>query len=97
MVDVYSPLWWTFIAPYGGRLYVANVHHKYYPVSTAIQAHEGRIMAMPKKKAENDVIKASAAIQISGKITLLQRRAWNVLLANAMTNYQPKIAILSTL
>jgi hypothetical protein len=40
-------------------------------------------MAMPKKKAENDVIKASAAIQISGKITLLQRRAWNVLLANA--------------
>jgi len=40
-------------------------------------------MARPKKKAENDVIKASAAIQISGKITLLQRRAWNVLLANA--------------
>src|SRR6267378_4379650 len=56
---------------------------KYYPVSTAIQAHGGRIMARPKKKAENDVIKASAAIQISGKITLLQRRAWNVLLANA--------------
>jgi Initiator Replication protein len=40
-------------------------------------------MARPNKKAENDVIKASAAIQISGKITLLQRRAWNVLLAHA--------------
>lgn len=40
-------------------------------------------MARPRKKADNDVIKASAAIQISGKISLLQRRAWNVLLANA--------------
>lgn len=40
-------------------------------------------MARPKKKTENEVIKASAAIQIEGKITLLQRRAWNVLLANA--------------
>jgi hypothetical protein len=40
-------------------------------------------MARPKKKEENEVIKASAAIQIEGKITLLQRRAWNVLLARA--------------
>lgn len=41
-------------------------------------------MANPKKKLEkNDLIKASAAIQIEGKITLLQRRAWNVLLAHA--------------
>ena len=31
----------------------------------------------------NEVIKASPAIQIQGKITHLQRRAWNVLLANA--------------
>ena len=31
----------------------------------------------------NDVIKASPAIQIQSKITLLQRRAWNLLLANA--------------
>ena len=31
----------------------------------------------------NEVIKASPAIQIEGKITHLQRRAWNVLLANA--------------
>ena len=30
-----------------------------------------------------DVIKASPAIQIQSKMTLLQRRAWNVLLANA--------------
>lgn len=30
-----------------------------------------------------EVIKASPAIQIQSKITLLQRRAWNVLLANA--------------
>ena len=31
----------------------------------------------------NEVIKASPAIQIQSKMTLLQRRAWNVLLANA--------------
>ena len=31
----------------------------------------------------NEVIKASPAIQIQNKISLLQRRAWNVLLANA--------------
>ena len=31
----------------------------------------------------NEVIKASPAIQIQGKITHLQRRAWNILLANA--------------
>ena len=31
----------------------------------------------------NEVIKASPAIQIQRKISLLQRRAWNVLLANA--------------
>jgi hypothetical protein len=30
-----------------------------------------------------EVIKHSAAIQIQNNITLLQRRAWNVLLANA--------------
>ena len=30
-----------------------------------------------------EVIKASPAIQIQSKVTLLQRRAWNVLLANA--------------
>ena len=30
-----------------------------------------------------EVIKASPAIQIESKITHLQRRAWNVLLANA--------------
>ena len=31
----------------------------------------------------NEVIKASPAIQIQNRITHLQRRAWNVLLANA--------------
>lgn len=31
----------------------------------------------------NEVIKASPAIQIQGKITHLQRRTWNILLANA--------------
>ena len=31
----------------------------------------------------NEVIKASPAIQIQSKVTHLQRRAWNVLLANA--------------
>ena len=34
----------------------------------------------------NEVIKASPAIQIQSKISLLQRRAWNVLLANAYSN-----------
>ena len=31
----------------------------------------------------NELIKVSPAIQIQSKMTLLQRRAWNVLLANA--------------
>ena len=31
----------------------------------------------------NEVIKASPAIQIQSRTSLLQRRAWNVLLANA--------------
>ena len=43
-----------------------------------------------KKKTENEVIKASAAIQINGKITLLQRRAWNVLLAHAYNELPSK-------
>lgn len=40
-------------------------------------------MARPKKQAENEVKKHSAAIQIEGKITLLQRKTWNVLLWHA--------------
>src|SRR5687767_14168472 len=34
-------------------------------------------------KDKQEVVKHSAAIQIQNSITLLQRRAWNVLLANA--------------
>jgi hypothetical protein len=34
-------------------------------------------------KGRKEVIKHSAAVQIQNNITLLQRRAWNVLLANA--------------
>ena len=40
----------------------------------------------------SEVIKASPAIQIQSKISLLQRRAWNVLLANAY-NELPHIDI----
>jgi hypothetical protein len=35
------------------------------------------------KLEKTEVIKASGAIQIENNITLLQRRAWNLLLANA--------------
>ena len=38
----------------------------------------------------DEVIKASPAIQIQSKITLLQRRAWNVLLANAYNELPDK-------
>ena len=38
----------------------------------------------------NEVIKASPAIQIQSRITHLQRRAWNVLLANAYNELQNK-------
>ena len=38
----------------------------------------------------SEVIKASPAIQIQSKITLLQRRAWNVLLANAYNELPDK-------
>ena len=34
-------------------------------------------------QSRKEVIKHSAAVQIQNNITLLQRRAWNVLLANA--------------
>lgn len=39
---------------------------------------------------KKDVIKHSAAIQISNKINLLDRRAWNVLLANAFDDMAEK-------
>jgi hypothetical protein len=42
----------------------------------------------PKDKKE--VIKHSAAIQISNKVNLLQRRAWNVLLSNAFSELDKK-------
>jgi hypothetical protein len=38
---------------------------------------------MPTKEKNKEVIKHSAAIQITNNITLLQRKAWNVLLYNA--------------
>lgn len=38
----------------------------------------------------NEVIKASPAIQIQSKITHLQRRAWNILLANAYNDLPDK-------
>lgn len=38
---------------------------------------------MREVKGRKEVIKHSAAVQIQNNITLLQRRAWNVLLANA--------------
>ncbi len=38
----------------------------------------------------NEVIKASPAIQIQSKVSLLQRRAWNVLLANAYNELPDK-------
>ena len=38
----------------------------------------------------NEVIKASPAIQIQSRISLLQRRAWNVLLANAYNEIPDK-------
>ena len=38
----------------------------------------------------SEVIKASPAIQIQSKISLLQRRAWNVLLANAYNELPDK-------
>ena len=41
-------------------------------------------------KKINEVIKASPAIQIQSKISLLQRRAWNVLLANAYNELPDK-------
>jgi len=40
-------------------------------------------MEQPKRETKQEVIKHSAAIQIQNSITLLQRRAWNVLLAHA--------------
>ncbi|MGD9731361.1 MAG: RepB family plasmid replication initiator protein [Desulfamplus sp.] len=39
---------------------------------------------------KKDVIKHSAAIQISNKVSVLQRRAWNVLLANAFDDLEEK-------
>ena len=38
----------------------------------------------------NQVIKASPAIQVQGKMTHLQRRAWNILLANAYNELPDK-------
>lgn len=43
-----------------------------------------------QKLREKDVIKHSSTIQISNKISLLQRKAWNVLLANAYDDLPTK-------
>jgi len=40
-------------------------------------------MSEAPQKPRQEVIKHSAAIQIENNITLLQRRAWNVLLYHA--------------
>jgi Initiator Replication protein len=47
-------------------------------------------MEEQRKEATQDVIKHSAAIQIQNNITLLQRRAWNVLLAHAYDDLPTK-------
>lgn len=47
---------------------------------------------VPDEK-KNEVIKHSSSIQISNKITLFQRKAWNVMLAHAfndLENYEIK-------
>ena len=44
----------------------------------------------------NEGIKASPAIQIQSKITHLQRRAWNVLLANGNCPTQTSIVSVSS-
>lgn len=41
-------------------------------------------------KEKKEVIKHSSAIQISNKVNLLQRRAWNILLANAFSELDTK-------
>ena len=43
----------------------------------------------------DEVIKASPAIQIQSKISLLQRRAWNLLLANAYNELPDRTSIVS--
>ena len=52
---------------------------------------------MREVQGRKEVIKHSAAVQIQNNITLLQRRAWNVLLANAYdelpTEEEHRIAI----
>ncbi len=45
-------------------------------------------MAKPKREVKQEVIKNSAAIQIDNKISLLQRRTWNVLLFHAYNELQ---------
>ena len=39
---------------------------------------------------KKELIKHSASIQISNKITLLQRRVWNIILANAFDDLKKK-------
>ena len=40
--------------------------------------------------SKKEVIKHSSAIQVSNKMNLLQRRAWNILLANAFNELLSK-------
>jgi hypothetical protein len=47
-------------------------------------------MSESEKEARQELIKHSAAIQIENKITLLQRRTWNVLLYNAYNELDSK-------
>src|SRR5216683_8143164 len=54
-----------------------------FVVACRFLKHEGSGMEEERQEQKKEVIKHSAAIQIYSSITLLQRRAWNVLLYNA--------------
>jgi hypothetical protein len=83
-------VWWWFM---GWRKRDLRIVVKNSCISTTIKLcsspvvfyEKGSSMQKPRqeKAARLEVIKHSAAIQIQNNITLLQRRAWNVLLRNA--------------
>ena len=52
------------------------------------------VYLLSMKKNKTEVIKHSSTIQVSNKVTLLQRKCWNVLLSNAFDDLPKKFTVL---
>jgi len=73
-----------------GKIYNRLWKYKYrlYLINNDNTQRDNHYYNMKSKKEKKEVIKHSSAIQVSNEVNLLQRKAWNVLLANAFDDLE---------